>query len=61
MVTMIDEIFDRGYQAARGNLNASVGEAFAGIGHTIGESLRVLHRIEWSAPWAPPKKRVRRA
>ena len=31
---------------------------FAGIGHTIGDSLEVLHRIEWSAPWAAtPKKR----
>ena len=58
---MIDEIFDRGYQAARGNLNASVGEAFAGIGQTIGDSLKVLHRIEWNAPWARAKKKVRRA
>jgi hypothetical protein len=61
MVTMIDEIFDRGYQAARANMNAGVADAFSGIGQTIGDSLQVLHRIEWSAPWAPPKKRVRRA
>jgi hypothetical protein len=61
MVTMIDEIFDRGYQAARADLNAGVADAFAGIGQTIGDSLKVLHRIEWSAPWAPPKKKVRRA
>jgi len=61
MVTMIDEIFDRGYQAARANMNAGVADAFSGIGQTIGDSLKVLHRIEWSAPWAPPKKRVRRA
>jgi hypothetical protein len=61
MVTMVDEIFDRGYQAARGNLNANLAEAFSGISHTLGDSLRVLHRIEWSAPWAAPKKRARRA
>jgi len=61
MVTMIDEIFDRGYQAARADMNAGVADAFSGIGQTIGDSLKVLHRIEWSAPWAPPKKRVRRA
>jgi hypothetical protein len=61
MVTMIDEIFDRGYQAARANMNAGVADAFSGIGQTIGDSMRVLHRIEWSAPWAPPKKQVRRA
>ena len=61
MITMIDEIFDRGYQAARADLNAGVAETLSGVGQTIGDSLKVLHRIEWSAPWAPPKKRVRRA
>jgi hypothetical protein len=61
MVTMIDEIFDRSYQAARADINAGTANALSGIGQTIGESLKVLHRIEWSAPWAPPKKRVRRA
>ena len=61
MVIMIDEIFDRGYQAARADLNAGVHDAYAGIGRTIGDSLKVLHRIEWSAPWAPPRKQTRRA
>jgi len=61
MITMIDENFDRGYQAARAELNAGLAEALSGVGQTIGDSLRVLHRIEWSAPWAAPKKRVRRA
>ena len=54
-------MFDRGYQAAREEFNAGIANALGGVGQTIGESLRVLHRIEWSAPWAPPKKRVRRA
>jgi len=58
---MVDEIFDRNYQAARANLNAGIAEAFSGIGQTIGDSLKVLHRIEWSAPWAAPGKRTRRA
>ena len=61
MITMIDENFDRGYQAARAELNAGLAEALSGVGQTIGDSLKVLHRIEWSAPWAPPKKRARRA
>jgi hypothetical protein len=61
IVTMIDEMFDRGYQAAREEFNAGIANALGGVGQTIGESLRVLHRIEWSAPWAPPKKKVRRA
>ena len=58
---MVDEIFDRGYQAARANLNASVAEALGGISRTLGDSLRVLHRIEWSAPWAAHRKTARRA
>jgi hypothetical protein len=58
---MVDEIFDRGYQAARGQLNASIHDAFAGIGRTIGDGLAALHRLEWSAPWAAPKKPARRA
>jgi hypothetical protein len=61
MISMIDENFDRGYQAARAELNAGIAEALSSVSQSIGDSLRVLHRIEWSAPWAPPKKRVRRA
>ena len=57
---MVDEIFDRGYQAARAQLNGGVHDAFAGVAQTIGDSLKVLHRIEWNAPWAPLKKTARR-
>ena len=45
MITMIDEIFDRGYQAARADLNAGVADALSGVGQTIGDSSNVLHRI----------------
>jgi hypothetical protein len=52
---MVDEIFDRTYQAGRADLNAGIDRAVhrigAGIGSTIGKGLAVLHRIEWSAPW----------
>jgi hypothetical protein len=60
MIIMVDEIFDRGYQAARGQLNSSLAEAFGAIVHTIGDGLRAMHRIEWSAPWAVQKKPARR-
>jgi hypothetical protein len=60
MVTMIDEIYDRAYRDARGHLNASVSNAFSRFGRTIGESFRVLHRIEWSAPWNASEKHARR-
>lgn len=53
---MMDEIFDRTYQAGRADLNAGLDRGFRrigdGIGSTIGKSLKVLHRFEWSAPWA---------
>jgi hypothetical protein len=51
MVTMVDEIFDRAYRESRAELNANLATAFAGIGRTLGDSFRALHRIEWSAPW----------
>ena len=61
MVTMIDELFDRTYQSTRGELNEALGAIFWGVGRTIGDSLKVLHRIEWHAPWTAPKKSARRA
>ncbi len=53
---MRDEIFDRTYQSGRAELNAGLDRAFNGIGGTIGKSLAVLHRIEWSAPWNAKSK-----
>ncbi len=53
---MIDEIFDRQYQHGRAPLNADIGRAADSIGQTLGDTLRVLHRIEWSAPWARPSR-----
>ena len=48
---MMDEIFDRNYQAGRAELNAGIDRGLARIGDTLGKSLETLHRIEWSAPW----------
>jgi len=59
MVTMVDEIFDRGYQAARTQLNTDVARAFSGLAKTIGDSLRLLHRMDWNAPWKAQPKRTR--
>jgi hypothetical protein len=60
MVTMVDEIFDRNYQSARADLNDGLRVLFSGIGRAVGDSLKVLHRIEWSAPWEAPTKPARR-
>lgn len=55
---MMDEIFDRTFSGGRAKLNAGLDRGFRRIGDTIGKSLAVLHRIEWSAPWAPNSKDV---
>ena len=59
MVTMIDEIFDRSYQASRSELNAAIGRGMKRLGAAIGNSFAVLNRIEYSAPWARPAKKAR--
>jgi hypothetical protein len=59
MVTMVDEIYDRTYRESRGELNAALIGGFANIGKLIGDSFKVLHRIEWSAPWEQKSKRAR--
>jgi hypothetical protein len=58
MITLIDEMYDRGYQAARADLNAGLGRALTGVGAELGRTLKVLHRIEWTAPWAAKDKDV---
>ena len=54
---MNDQIFDREYQAGRAALNDSLGRLFDGVG----QSLRVLHKIQFEAPWKQnvPAKRQR--
>jgi hypothetical protein len=54
---MVDEIYDRAYRESRAELNAGIARLFAGMSRTLGDSFRVLHRIEWSAPWNSPTKK----
>jgi hypothetical protein len=56
---MIDEIFDRNYQAGRNELNASILGLADRFGRAIGNAFKVLNRIEYSAPWAVKAKRAR--
>jgi len=58
MITMIDEIFDRNYQAARADLNDSLDLIFSRVGRELGKTMTALHRIEWSAPWSSRPKDV---
>jgi hypothetical protein len=58
---MRDELFDRDYQAGRAEFNAGLDRAIAAIGQTLGDSLKVLHRLEWHAPWQAKSNRIGRA
>ena len=50
---MRDEIFDRDYQAGRDALHDGIDRLIEGIA----KSLRVLHAIQFDAPWARDSKR----
>jgi hypothetical protein len=59
MVTMIDEIFDRDYQAGRAELNAAISGGFARLGSAVSNAFRVLNRIEYESPWRARSRRAR--
>jgi hypothetical protein len=54
---MIDDMFDRSYRDARAELNAGIDRSLTQLARTVGDGLKALHRIEWSAPWHPQGKR----
>ncbi len=58
---MMDEIFDRNYQAGRAELNAGLDRGFASLGRAFANSFAALHRIQWNAPWVPQSKDVGQA
>ena len=56
---MIDEIFDRNYQAGRDALNASMLSALRSVAQAVGNAFKVLNKIEYDAPWMTKAKRAR--
>ena len=58
MVTMVDEIYDRHYQAGRKALNASLTAALGRLAHAVDNAFEVLVNIEYQAPWTAKSKRV---
>jgi hypothetical protein len=52
MITMIDQIYDRDFQAHRTELSRAVAGGLARVGHAVSNAFEVLNRIEYSAPWA---------
>ena len=51
MITMMDEIFDRGYQAGRSELHAGIDRLIRRLANDWSVTFDALHRIEWDAPW----------
>jgi len=56
---MIDEIYDRQYQAGRDALNGSIIGLLRRLGDASGNAFKVLNRIEYSAPWTAQAKRAK--
>ncbi len=54
---MIDEHFDRNYQAGRAELNAGIDRLFARAARGVAGAFKALNRIEYDAPWTARSKR----
>ena len=51
MITMVDEIYDRGYQAGRAQLHAGIDSLGAKIRDAVAPALSAIYHFEWDAPW----------
>jgi hypothetical protein len=52
MITMIDEIYDRGYQAGRADLHDGIDALFRKLRDAFAPPLNAVHHFEWDAPWS---------
>jgi len=56
---MIDEIFDRNYNAGRHQLSALLARGFAKVTGATMDTFKALNRIEYQAPWTARSKHIR--
>ena len=56
---MIDEIFDRNYQAGRAELNAALATGAVRLAAAVRNAFAVLNRIEYSEPWSARTRNAR--
>lgn len=49
---MVDERYDREYQAGRSAFNATFLDAVRSLGEALANAFHVLNRIEYFEPWA---------
>jgi len=50
-MTMVDQIYDRQYQAGREDLHAGIDRAIERLGRAVGAVFNTQHRIHFDAPW----------
>lgn len=55
--TMLDQHFDRQYQAGRAHLNHGIGRLLGRLGGELRAVFDALHRIQFSAPWTNSRPR----
>ncbi len=51
MITMVDEIYDRGYQAGRAELHDGIDALIRKVRDALATALAAIYHIEWDAPW----------
>ena len=54
---MIDEIFDRQYQAGRNELHDGIDRLVGPVGRALAATFETMHRVHFDAPWAKKNKR----
>ena len=54
---MMDQHFDRGYQAGREELHAGIDALLRKLVTNASAVFNAIHRIQFSAPWANPRPR----
>jgi hypothetical protein len=52
MITMVDEIFDRQFQAGRADLFNGIERGVARLAKSVTTGFATLQRIQFDAPWA---------
>lgn len=58
---MVDELYDRGYQAGRAELHDGIDALVRKVRKAFAPALAAIHHFEWDAPWnvkANPKAKV---
>ena len=48
---MVDEIYDRGYQAGRAELHDGIDALVRKVRNAFAPALSAIYHFEWDAPW----------